>query len=677
MFAFLKKNVVLLGFYCILCLLSPLLPAQPATSSSLQRGEAEKEFRRGVQTYYRGAYNDAILQFEKALSYLPDELLIIEWLGRAYYKAGVEGTALKQWQYAVDKGYGGLLLKNRIDFIQSRRIKTNTNLLTKEYTEASTFSGKINETLYFSKPISLLSLHNGSFLFTAFGSNEIVTMDANGNIQDRWHGPLVGFDRPWGIIEQKEGTFIISEYGGNRLSQLDAKGNFIKSFGEKGINDAKLLGPQFLAQDNSGNIYVSDFGNGYIAVYSADGKPLFNFGSFIAPSGIAIYSERIFVADSLKGSIQVFDLAGNFLETLVPTGMLQNPESLSIQFDQLIVPTGNKVVTVNINTGAITTLGSLGNAPTRLTSAQFDANKNIIATDFLNNGIFVLSSIEELAGGLFVNIERVYADNFPNVIVNVKVQNRQGLPVVGLKASNFFLTEEKRPVTNVRYIGAADNENTADITIIIDKRLQNRKYTDSINSAVQNIAKSMQNKGKLSIISVADIPLLEYSGSPQILEKFSYVNLKNTSSSGFAIDTALRLAANTLIKGSLKRGIIYLSANPPEINSFQKYGLTEITAYLNNNSISFNTITLNNATVSKEFEYIMTETFGKKYYIFRPQGISMIVADIQKIPVGVYQLSYQSSLPTDFGRAFLPVETEVYLLNRSGRDEIGYFSPLQ
>ena len=38
---------------------------------------AFQEFRRGVQAYYRGAYNDAILQFERALSYLPDENLIL------------------------------------------------------------------------------------------------------------------------------------------------------------------------------------------------------------------------------------------------------------------------------------------------------------------------------------------------------------------------------------------------------------------------------------------------------------------------------------------------------------------------------------------------------------------------------------------------------------------------
>ena len=50
---------------------------------SAQAGFAEEEFRKGVQAYYRGSYNDAILEFEKALSYLPSENIILEWLGKA------------------------------------------------------------------------------------------------------------------------------------------------------------------------------------------------------------------------------------------------------------------------------------------------------------------------------------------------------------------------------------------------------------------------------------------------------------------------------------------------------------------------------------------------------------------------------------------------------------------
>ena len=82
-------------------------------------------------------------------------------------------------------------------------------------------------------------------------------------------------------------------------------------------------------------------------------------------------------------------------------------------------------------------------------------------------------------------------------------------------------------------------------------------------------------------------------------------------------------------------------------------------------------------TVAAEIDYLTRETPGKHYYIFRPEGIASLVQDIIALPCPVYRFSYVSSLPTDFGRAFLPVEIETYLLNRSGRDETGYFAPLK
>ena len=51
--------------------------------------------------------------------------------------------------------------------------------------------------------------------------------------------------------------------------------------------------------------------------------------------------------------------------------------------------------------------------------------------------------------------------------------------------------------------------------------------------------------------------------------------------------------------------------------------------------------------------------------------------DIINIPSGLYTFSYTSSLSTNFGRDYLPVEIETYLLNRSGRAETGYYSALQ
>ena len=98
---------------------------------------------------------------------------------------------------------------------------------------------------------------------------------------------------------------------------------------------------------------------------------------------------------------------------------------------------------------------------------------------------------------------------------------------------------------------------------------------------------------------------------------------------------------------------------------------------MNNNRISFSIVQLEQGAPAEEFDYICKNTFGKCYYVFRPEGLGGVIGDLLAVPNGMYQFSYESALQTDMGRAFLPVEVETYIMNRSGRDEIGYFAPLE
>ena len=137
---------------------------------SAEAGFAEEEFRRGVQSYYRGMFNDAIMQFEKALSYLPEENLIIDWLGKSYYRAGMEGAAIRQWQFAKDAGYGGLVLDNRLEIVRERRVTDIKPSYEERYTETGSFSGISSENKYlFTQPISVLPNSDGTLWVLAYG----------------------------------------------------------------------------------------------------------------------------------------------------------------------------------------------------------------------------------------------------------------------------------------------------------------------------------------------------------------------------------------------------------------------------------------------------------------------------------------------------------------------------
>ena len=345
--------------------------------------------------------------------------------------------------------------------------------------------------------------------------------------------------------------------------------------------------------------------------------------------------------------------------------------------DFLVVCDSNKVISVDLETGATYESAKTGNAPSRLTSAVPDANGNVLVTDMKSNEVYVMTKMQELVGGLFVQIERVNADKFPLVVVELSVENRRRESVVGLGEENFYLTEGKRPVLQQKLIGAASNNKIEDLTIIIDRSKESAAYGAQIQNAVRSLSSAMKGEGTLRIVCAGAVPATEYKGSPRAAEKFGINVLKTPVSAEVSLDLALRLAANDLINAEAKRAVVFLSAGRVTQNAFKKYGLSELTAYFNNNSIAFSPVLLTQGAADPEIAYLEENTKGKSYYVFRQEGLAPVVDDLRNLPVGRYQLSYMSSLNTDMGRAFLPIEAETYLMNRSGRDESGYFAPLQ
>jgi DNA-binding beta-propeller fold protein YncE len=654
------------------------------TMRTANSGFAEEEFRRGVQSYYKGAFNQSILQFEKALSYLPGENLILDWLGKAYYRSGIEGAALQQWQAAYDAGYGGILLQNRIEIVRERRITGAEYDSSQRYTESGSIPNKNGKKLIYSQPISVLPNDDGSIWIVAYGTNELVRFDVNGLVVDRVRGPLNGFDRPMDVIRLQNGNLLVSESAGDRLALLDKNGHFIKNIGEKGRGEGQLVGPQYLAEDSFGNIYVTDFGNDRVVVFDGDGNGLLHFGGktddfggLVSPTGIAIVDDRVFVADSVKGAVYEFDRSGNYIGLLANEKSFARPESLKNWGPYLIVTDVNRVITIDTSTGALYENARIGNAPAALTSAVPDKNGNIIVTDFKSNEVYVMAKLTELVGGLFVQIERVISDNFPNVVVEVRVENRRRQAVVGLNESNFFITENKRPVTDPKLLGEANNNDLEDITLLVDRSTDMMNYTEQLQTAVREICASMNGKGTVRVVSAGSIPVIEFTGNPNKLTDFSPRALKSPYTDDGALDLAIRLCANDLINAEKKRAVIFLTTGTVGQRAFTKYGLADLTTYLNNNSIAFSTILLKEGTPSEETTYIDTNTNGITYYVYRPQGLSSVIKDLIALPSGLYQLSYTSALKTEYGRKYLPVEIETYLLNRSGRDESGYFAPLE
>ena len=181
---------------------------------------AREEFRLGVQSFNRYAFNEAILSFERALSYRPGEALILDWLGRSYYRSGLEEIAIRQWQTAAE-AYGsgsplGLILAGKAETVRNRRNVTLRTDGAVRYVEAGNFPGRYDGITAFRQPSAVLPLEDGSAWVVAYGSNELIQIDVNGVIRQRRRGPLNGFDRPYDLVRGGDGRLFVSEYRSGR-----------------------------------------------------------------------------------------------------------------------------------------------------------------------------------------------------------------------------------------------------------------------------------------------------------------------------------------------------------------------------------------------------------------------------------------------------------------------------
>ncbi|MDR2258673.1 MAG: NHL repeat-containing protein [Treponema sp.] len=662
-------------------------PVSPVTGGTgINALYAAEEFRIGVQAYNRYAFNEAILSFERALAFRPGEPLILDWLGRAYYRSGLDDTALRQWRAAA-AGYGwssgnGMLLGSRIETVTNRRTLLPVADDEVRYIEAGRYPGVYEENTLYRQPTAVLPLEDGSAWIVAYGSNEIVRVDVNGVIKDRRRGPLNGFDRPYDLVKGQGDRLYLSEYRGGRVSVLDSRGEWLSYIGERGRGEGRFVGPQNLAVDEEGYLYVVDYGNQRISKFDPDGAFILSFGAktldfpgFLSPTGIAVREGRIYAADSAARRIYMFDRNGTYLGILVREGLL-GPESLRFLSDgRLLAADTNRVLLIDPRSAIIRELGVLGNEKVRIVGADMDLNGNVLAANFRAGEVSVLTRFDDLASGLFVQIERVRAEAFPQVTVEIQVQDRLRRPIVGLEGLNFLVTERGQSAGEQNFLLPGYRTREIGVSVLIERSAGTQALRDDLAAAVRDINAALNAGDRIvSIVSAGAQPQRErMEGTLDAAGRGTAALF----SPRWRFDLGLRLAATDLLPAEKKRAVVFVCSGNLGDLAFEQYGLSDLAAYLLNNNIVFNAVVVGGQAPAEEIRYLCRETGGQALPLYRPEGIRGLIQSLAGYPSGLYTISYRSSLPTGFGRAYLPVEVEVYLMERSGRDGTGYFPPLE
>jgi hypothetical protein len=662
---------------------------------------AAEQLRLGVQSYQRGRYAESILLFEKALAYAPGEDLIEYWLGRAYLKNGYEETALRVWQPLLDAAAPPPFLQAKAALLRGSRAVDPADS-DYHYVEVERFEGRKGTDTFFVRPSAIVPRPDGSLFIVSHGSNELVTLDASGVARNRMRGGLAGLDRPYGAAFLPDGTLFVTEFNGDRVSRIASDGS-VKVFGKKGRADDGLIGPEYAATDSEGYVYIVDFGNARVSKFDDQGTFILSFGArssdgafpgFASPTGIYTADGIVYVADTIAKSIYKFDESGNYMGMLAE-GAFHMPEGISAWEGgrSILVADSDRVVSVNLETEAVSDVYKATSKKARIVGAAADYNGNVVVCDFDASSISVLSDISSLASGYDVEIQSINSDAFPKVTLDAIVRDKDGAAVVGLREGNFNLTETVRrttqadedgkavirteettePASMMEYQGSGDKAIGARSVLVLERSMEMSALREPQRAALTELYAKLSGAGWTgpSLITAGPAPALQSTGD---LMAALRVALSPPSGRG-RFDLALRLAATSLLPTGNRDAIVYLGTGAVDESSFSGVTMAELAALLKDNGIRFFAVLLGEGDAS--LRYLAQRTGGEVFSASRPRGLGDLAAEIASAPTGRYRFAFKSKAETSFGRGYLTVGLEAYLYKRSGKDELGYYAPLK
>jgi len=175
----------------------------------------------------------------------------------------------------------------------------------------------------------------GNIYVADSGNDRIVKLSPDGQVAATWgkctpgvppcspspgDGPAEFFG-PNGIAVDGSGNVYVAESVNNRVQKLSSGGQSLARWGAHGTAPGQFDSPWAVTLDAAGNIYVSDLNNNRIEKLSPSGDPLLQFGGtpgadageMKQPRGVAVDAQgNVYVADTQNHRIEQFAADGSF-----------------------------------------------------------------------------------------------------------------------------------------------------------------------------------------------------------------------------------------------------------------------------------------------------------------------------------------------------------------------------
>lgn len=183
------------------------------------------------------------------------------------------------------------------------------------------FLGLVLTVLFFMFAYWYLSSRPPLYLQKMFKPPINVSPKFLGNILGGYNGALA---KPLDVVTNSKGKIYITDSNNDRIQVFSANGNPLFSFGSSGKGKGQFVYPNCLAVDDQDNVYVGEFKNNRIQVFDPSGKYLKSIKSpkniLLEPLAMTIGSDKRLYVANRSGVIINMDTSGNIISTFAKNG---------------------------------------------------------------------------------------------------------------------------------------------------------------------------------------------------------------------------------------------------------------------------------------------------------------------------------------------------------------------
>ncbi|MCD6108757.1 MAG: SBBP repeat-containing protein, partial [Thermoplasmata archaeon] len=330
--------------------------------------------------------------------------------------------------------------------------------------------------------------------------------------------------------------------------------------------EGELLNPKGVAVDEDGNIYVADSGNSRIQVFGKKGEFLrqisipcdFSEISY-TPSDVCIYNDLIFVSNTCKSNILIFDLEGNIIKTIGEKGgpgsnyfNFHGVKHYYQEFKEFLYPMG-----ISVKDGDLL-VADTGNSRIQVIQVKnlYDNNPPQIA---------ITQEIPNLIADTSVNIYLKVIDDVSSpdkIQLFVKIDDNEWKEFNGNSLSLNNLSEGKH-ILLVKALDEAGNESEPlKIEFIVDTTPPNSEITSPEDNFYTN-EETLNIKGSVSD-SLSGVDKLTVNGEEVNIKDNGIFEKEITLSEG---ENKINIEAYDKAGNKQEKTLtVYLDKTPPELS---------------------------------------------------------------------------------------------------------------